>query len=140
MDMLSKIFQPVSVPGKRLVQDNTWPASPALDGKVYIVNDPYGTRIVVQTVPTWENLGTLLEQQRRTLKAQDTAIKAQSGEIQRLTTLIAEKDAAHADLLGRHSYLRENHRELIRERVEGAAGKPDAPSFVDDLFTPSKKD
>ena len=67
-------------------------------------------------------------------------MKAQSVEIQRLSTAIKERDAEIGDLRSRLTYLRENHRELLRERVEAGMNQPPAAAdFVSSILSPKGK-
>lgn len=112
MDMLSRILKPIKgqrPPNETMVTDpsKAWPASPAVHGKYYGFTDNRGATMVAMTKETWEQLGTIMEQQRRSLVAQDTAIKAQSKHIQELT---ADRD----DVLQKLTNLRSSHRELLQ--------------------------
>ena len=137
MDMLSKIFRPSRPdrppPGARVVEDQgrAWPCIKAVRGKYYIFNDEHGDQMVAQTRETWEALGTVMEQQRRTMVAQDTCIKQQSDEIRRL---MGRLDDAN----NRLENLRGNHRELLKERVEAGMAPADKPGF--NIFNTPKKD
>jgi hypothetical protein len=120
MDILSRILKPIrATPGQRTVDDQgtSWPRIPAVHGKYYGTTDHHGAHIVSMTKETWEELGTIIEQQRRTMRAQDSAIKQQSDEIRRLQGL-------YADATTRLETLRSNHRVLLKERVEGGMNLP----------------
>jgi hypothetical protein len=118
MDILSNILNPIrATPGSRTVveQGAAWPNIKAVHGKYYVSTDRHGDRIVSQTLETWEQLGTIIEQQRLTMKAQDSAIKNQSDEIRRLMRKLD-------DTTERLEILRHSHRAVLKDRVEAQLG------------------
>lgn len=136
MDMLSSILNPFRAkPGERTVVDQgkAWPAIKAVHGKYYIFTDVHKDQMVAQTRATWEQLGTIIEQQRRTMVGQDTAIKQQSDEIRRLQNALS-------DATDRLNNLRGSHRALLQEKVEAQMPPPLVKAPVFDLFPPPKKD
>jgi hypothetical protein len=106
-----------------------------VDGRYYGVTDKHGAQVIVMSKATWEQLGTIIEMQKRSLEAQDKAIKQQSAHIQQLT---ADRD----DCLMKLTNLRGNHRELLRERVEAGLVDPttEAQSPPGISFIPQPKD
>jgi hypothetical protein len=134
MNLFERIMRPIGPrPGERIVEDQTraWPAVKAVRGKYYIFTDPHGDKMVAQTQDTWEALGTVIEQQRLTMRGQDTCIKQQSDEIRRLSGLLD-------DARNRLENLRGNHRALLKERVEAGMAPADQPGF--NIFSTPKKD
>lgn len=128
MGILSNILKPNRAPpGARTVDDQgkAWPKLRAIDGKYYVFTDMHGDQLVAQTQATWEQLGTIIEEQRRTMRAQDTAIKNQSDEIRRL-------QAKLDDTTERLEILRSSHRAVLKEKVDAQLGPPaiEAPSLA----------
>lgn len=70
MDMLSNKLSPPS----RL---NQWPNKPAEKGKFYGVQDPVFRKdqLVVMLAETWATVGTIIENQKRTMAKQDQVVK-----------------------------------------------------------------
>ena len=136
MDLRSILRPNRPKPGARTVIDDgkAWPAGRAENGKYYGVTDRYGDHVVVMTKNTWEDLGTIIEKQRLTMKGQDTAIKQQSEYIQKLT-------AQFNDVNERLMILRAAHREVVRANVESGMNPMPLKKAVPKLnLFPTKED
>ena len=88
-----------------------WPTARMEDGRWVIVTDHFGDRIAAMTEATWTTIGTVIEQQKRIMAAQDTKVK--------------QLQAANADLadenrrtLERMNNLREVRRNEQRAELE----------------------
>jgi len=116
-------------PKAEIAKPGVWPAAPAVDGKYYYVTDQFGAKCAAMTLRTFETLGTIMEQQKRTLAIQDEKIK----QIERINKqLVADKDAMLLNL----NNLREKRRSEKRAEIEGGLITPGDPRFV---LSPLKK-
>lgn len=114
MDMLSS--KPPSPPSRL----GEWPNSRAQRGKFYGVTDPVfkQDQLCVMTMPTWEDVGTLVKKQEETMRVQNG----------RLVELKAANDALAAQLRDANERLRNLRR--VRRKEMRADFEKNEPELV----------
>jgi hypothetical protein len=114
MDILSNPLPPPS----RL---NQWPNVPAEKGKFYGVQDPVFRKdqLVVMLAETWATVGTIIEHQKRTMKAQDDTVKKLQAANGALAAQLNDMQERYDNL--RTAYRADKRAQLMQENPELAA-------------------